>query len=50
MDGNGISSVLVVFYLGRHFRKCMRCVLVFGRTGYHGWQRYLVGSGRILPW
>jgi hypothetical protein len=29
MDGNGISSVLVVFYLGRHFRKCMRCVFLF---------------------
>jgi len=29
MDGNGTSSVLIVFYLGRHFQKCMRCVFLF---------------------
>jgi hypothetical protein len=29
MDGNGTLSVLVVFYLGRHFRKCMRWVFLF---------------------
>jgi hypothetical protein len=28
IDGKGASSVLVVFYLGRHFRECIRCVFL----------------------
>ena len=28
VDGKGTSSVLVVFYPGRHLRECIRCVFL----------------------
>jgi hypothetical protein len=34
VDGKGASSVLVVFYPGRHFRECIRCVFLLVNDGH----------------